>query len=197
MFLQALTVSLRLVFFRGGPQDFPFSETRELSYACVAIALLANLLAASVAVPVLVGLPTALIIVASYAFTARSALKSRGLMNRYAQTLNALLATNALLTLAMIPALMKVSPQIIAFYHQLEQNPDLLSQADPWPKLDTLSSLALDVLFLWQFAVSAFIFRQAANVTMFVGIMLVLLVGVVMMGISFLLSLLAAIVPAS
>lgn len=196
MYSHAFWISLRILAFRGGPQDFPFDGGRRLMLACVALALVVNALAAAVALPLPAAVFTALAVVGSYAFTARSALMRRGLMNRFQQTLNALLVTNALLTLAMLPALIQIAPVIIDFVHQLQQNPELANDATRWPKIGAGLELWFDLLFVWQFAVGAYIFRQATNTSVWVGILFVLMLGLVMLGLNFLASLLAALTMA-
>ncbi|MDB5986623.1 MAG: hypothetical protein JWR16_1676 [Nevskia sp.] len=192
MFNQAFWISLRILIFRAGPEDFPFDGSRRLLGACVALAFIVNVFAGAVALPLYASLFTALAVVGSYAVTARSALVRRGLMNRFQQTLNALLVTNALLTLAVLPALIQIAPVIIEFIHQVQQNPDLANHAEQWPHVGLGLELWFDLTFIWQFAIGAYIFKRATNTSALVGVLFVLMLGLVMLGLNFFASLLVA-----
>ena len=42
MLPQAFWISLRVLFFRAGPEDLPYDNGRVLSFACIAFGILAN-----------------------------------------------------------------------------------------------------------------------------------------------------------
>lgn len=181
MLPQAFWISLRILLFRSGPEDVPFDPGRRLSAACIVFGVLANAAMAAIsaqaavstkALPSLPPLPFMLLIgvatvLAMGVFT-RLALRARQLENRYQQTFNALLLTSSIITLLMIlpiHALLPFLPEAEAFSRKMQEHPELLDQnaALPIPPWVLLLSLLIPWLLVWQFAVTAFIYRRAAN----------------------------------
>lgn len=175
MFNQAFWISLRILIFRAGPQDFPFDTGKTLSRACLALAVVAYGLFWMVVTPPLAALAIALVTVAAMALVTRAALRLRKLPERFQQTFNTLLAINALLTLAMIPAFARLAPPLIELFQSLQQHPELADQPEKWPQLSGGASAVLNVLGFWQLAVTARVFAQASNGNVFSGVLLALL----------------------
>ncbi len=175
MLKQALTATLSILLFRAGPQDFPYSEDRGLTRACVAVAVLANALLFGLSAPPLVALAAGIVVVGGLAMFVRMTLRLRKLDSRYAQTLNALLATGSVLILLMRLPIAEVMPQINAFVNQVQQNPELADQPGNWPVLPTGPALLVDVLAFWLLAVTAHILRHAGNFGLASGAMIGLL----------------------
>jgi hypothetical protein len=175
MFAQALKLTLRILLFRAGPQDFPYSTGMGLTYACLALALLANTATAATAVSLPGALVTALVVVASIAAVVRGTLGARKLQNRFQQTFNSLLTTNALLTALMLPPFAQLAPAMKTFLEAMAANPDLANHPEQWPAIPSGAALLVDLIGLWQIAVCAHIFRHAAEVKLFGGVLLSLL----------------------
>jgi hypothetical protein len=174
MFPQALNATLRILIFRAGPQDFPFSSTRGLTLGCIAFAVLTNALMASVIAPVGAAVLMALLLIGGVALVTRMTLTARKSMNRFQQTFNALLTTTGLLNLAMVPAMAVLAPLMLDFLQQVQATPEIVNQPEKWPQFPVWAELVIDAAGLWQLAVTSYIYRHAANVGVFGSILLVL-----------------------
>ena len=175
MFNHAFLISLRLLIFRAGPQDFPFDTGKTLSRACIAFAIVAYALFWLVVSPPGAALAIAVVTVIAMALVTRGTLALRKVPERFQQTFNALLAINGLLTLAMIPPFAKVAPPLIELFSQLQAHPELADQPDKWPQLSGGASAVLNVLGFWQIAVTSRIYAHASNGNVFGGVLLALL----------------------
>lgn len=165
MFVQAINVTLRILIFRAGPQDFPFGSG--LTQVCVLLAAAANALVFSQVLPVPMSLAMSIAMVAAIALVTQSVLKARKLENRFQQTFNALLATTSVLTLSLLPPFAQIAPQIL----EVTKNPELLNN----PEALHISGAAVFFMNLanfWNFAVTAHIFRHAANVNLWAGFLI-------------------------
>lgn len=156
MFLQALNVALRTLVFRAGPQDFPYSP--QLTQVVVPLALLANYLVFAQVLPAFMSLAMALAAVAGMALVTRGLLRSRGLESRYNQTFNALLLCGGLLTVLLVLPFSQIAPALL----QLAQNPELMSDPEAL-QVPQGAAFLMNVLNIWNFAVTVYIFRSAAN----------------------------------
>jgi len=194
MLPQAFWISLRILLFRSGPEDFPYDNGRVLSTACIAFGVLVNAAVAMVSAQAAVemhalqALPSMLFMLAvgsaavlAMGLFTRLALQARQLDNRFQQTFNALLVTSSILSLVMVPPIRVLIPLLgvaEALRAKLEAHPELandpatLAALPPWSLLVTL---LLPWLLIWQFAVTAFIYRRAANVKTGGGILIALL----------------------
>jgi hypothetical protein len=170
MLLHICNATLRILFFRDGPQDFPYVPARNRSIILGAIAVNAAIL--SVALPVAVGLIVAAAVVGGIALVTQSVLRLRELPNRFDQTLHALLATTTLLNVLMLPALLQLAPVVMA----VAENPALLEHPDAI-KIPPAAGFIIDVTNFWKFAVSAHIFRHAADARLWVGALIALTVA--------------------
>lgn len=179
MFPHALRVTLALILFRSGPQDFPYSL--QLSRACAALAALASLLLMAPLIPLPLALAAATGGVVGLAFFTRTLLRARKLENRLVQTLGAQYLTGALFALAMWPAFQALAPEL----GRLLSDPTAMDSLragkpialDP-PAWATLMS---DLLFFWSLAVSVRINRLAADLSVATGLLLTLAGALVMM----------------
>jgi hypothetical protein len=116
MFSQAFATTLRMLLFRAGPQDFPFAAA--LTPALLVLATVANTLLFSQVLPLSMALGIALAMVGAMALVTRSILRLRNAANRFQQTFNSLLATTAVLTLALLPPFIQVAPQLLQLAKQ-------------------------------------------------------------------------------
>jgi hypothetical protein len=194
MLPQAFWTSLRILCFRSGPEDFPYDPGHRLSAASIALGLLANsalfLEMSEVAVQTygLPRMPTMALVIAvgvasvlGMGLFTRLTLQVRQLENRYQQTFNALLVTSSVLSLAMVPLVHVLAPLLavaqelnekLAEHPELARDPATLAALPPWSPLLMLFALSL---VAWQFAVTAFIYRRAANVQTGGGLLIALL----------------------
>lgn len=187
MLTQAASVTLRVLLFRAGPQDFPYAPS--LTRLLVPLALAANFALLSLAVPGLVAAIMAGTMVLGLAVLTRFVLRLRSMESRYTQTFHTLLATSTALTLLLIPAMAQIAPEL----RQLAENPQLLQQSPPAVRLPTGPVLAINVLNIWNFAVTAHIFRHATGVRLLAGGLIALAVSAtLLMFVLFSSSLLAA-----
>lgn len=174
MFAQTLEATVRILFLRAGPQDFPYANG--LTPVLVALAVLANGLVFSRVLPPPMALGIALAMVAALAMITRSILRMRDVLNRFQQTFNALLATTTVLTLALLPGFTQMAPQIL----ELAKHPELLEK----PGAVQISGIAvffMNLVNFWNFIVTAHIFRHAANVNLWVGIVIAFVAAGVML----------------
>jgi hypothetical protein len=190
MLTQAFWTSLRILAFRAGPEDMPYDAGRQLGAVCIAFALLVNVAMASLliqiselklAAPLLAEVLIAVATVAALGLFTRLLLRARQLDNRFQQTFHALLLTSSLLTLLLLlpmHQLQPLMPQLIAYFNKLEQHPELAGDPSAMPVLPgwaTPMSLLMTWLFVWQFVVTVFIYRRAANTRTPGGILIALL----------------------
>ena len=173
--MQAFTATLNILLFRGGPQDFPYSTDPQLSRACIAVAIVASGLFFGLSTPPFAALLAGAIAVGGVALFTRVLLRVRHLENRQTQTLNALLAAGSVLLLLMCLPASILMPMMQTYVAQVQQNPELANQPDAIPKFPVGPALAAEVLSIWFIAVSAHVFRHAANLGFFSGAMIALL----------------------
>jgi len=174
MFAQVLAVTLRILGFRAGPQDFPFEP--RLTTPLMLFAGLANFLVFAQVLPVASALAMAAAMIGGTALVTRSVLRARDLASRFNQTFNALLATAAVLTLLLLPLFAQVAPAL----REIAAKPELLEQPDAL-QLPQGVVFAMNLLNFWNFAVTAHIFRHAANVQLWVGVIIALIIAFVVL----------------
>ena len=174
MFAQVIAVTLRILAFRAGPQDFPYDP--RLMAPLVLVAGSANALLFGQVLP----LPTALLMAAAMvggtALVTRSVLRARAVPERFNQTFNALLATAAALTLLMLPLFAQVAPLL----RKVAEHPELLEQ-EGGMQLPQGLAFMMNLINFWNFAVTAFVFRHAANVQMWLGVVIALILAFVVL----------------
>lgn len=174
MYAQTFAVTLRILGFRAGPQDFPFDP--RLTAPLMLLAGLANFLVFVQVLPVVSSAAMAAAMIAATALVTRSVLRARDLLSRYNQTFNALLATAAALTFMLLPLFAQVAPSL----REVAANPELLEQADAL-KLPQGVVFLMNLLNFWNFGVTAHIFRHAANVQLWVGVVIALIIAFVVL----------------
>lgn len=172
MFAQVLAVTLRILGFRAGPQDFPFDP--KLIWPLAVAAAAANFLVFVQVLPGPSSAAMAAAMVGGTALVTRSVLRARGLLSRFNQTLNALLATSALLTLMLLPLFAQVAPLL----REIAAKPELLEDPDAL-QLPQGVVFLMNMLNFWNFAVTAHILRHAANVQLWVGVFIALIIAFV------------------
>ncbi len=169
MLNQVAVVTLRILLFRAGPQDFPYSGA--LTHFIVPLALLVEFAQYRLTLATGPAVIQALISVAAMAGFIFMLLRLRGLLSRMQQTVNALFITSSALTLLLLPPLSAITPQML----RIAQNPDLARSET----LPALPALLVMVFTLWHFMVAAHIFRHALNVNLAVGAAVALLTALV------------------
>ena len=103
MLNQAAAAALRIALFRAGPQELPYAPA--LTRLTVPLAMLAAFLQYRLTLPSLPALVHALGWVAALVLFTHVLLQSRGLVNRFRQTLDSLLLIDSAMTLLMLPAI--------------------------------------------------------------------------------------------
>ena len=190
MLTQAFWTSLRIIAFRAGPEDLPYDAGRVLTSACMAFAVLANTVLAAMMLgvapvalkaPLLAAVALAVATVLALGVFTRFMLRTRQLDNRFQQTFNALLLTSSVLALALalpIHLLAPLLPAVESYVEKVQQHPELANDPSAVPDLPGWAgvlSLLLPALFAWQFAVTAYIYRRAANTRTAGGIFIAVL----------------------
>lgn len=168
MFAQTASITLKILFFRAGPEDLPYSEA--LTRVLLPAAVLANYLMFAMALPAGMAAAMAVAMLAGVALVTHGLLKARQLASRFNQTFNGLLATGTVLTLLLLPPFTQVAPILV----KAAQNPQLLEHPENLG-MPQGAVMLMNLLNLWNLAVSAHIYRSAMNVNYGVGILLALL----------------------
>lgn len=160
MFAQVVRATFRTLLFRQGPQDFPFA--RDVTRTVLPLAVLANYLQLRLTVPPLPAVALAMLELAALGIAVGLLLNLRGLINRLQQTLNALYATNAVFTLALLPLVAELAPIL----KLAAENPDVLKTT----KLPSHLYYGIIVLPLWNLAVISYVLRHALNLGVGIGL---------------------------
>lgn len=168
MLANAAWRTLQILFFRAGPQDFPFDA--QLARLVPLLAVAGNVAFLSVVLPPAVAAVIAASMVLALALYTRTLLRAKNLLNRFQQTLNALLSADLALKLIMLPVFWLLAPKLA----QLAQHPELLDQPEKLA-LPGGPVLALNLVSYWSFAVSANIYRRALDVGVLFAVLLTLL----------------------
>lgn len=170
MFATLAALVPRLLLFRAGPQDLPYST--QLTPALIAFVVFANLTVTGQLLPLPLVVLMALLGVLAIGLVTRAFLRARNFANRQNQTFNALLLSGGVLLLLMAPLFTYAVPMLkaITANPELIQNPDALMKLRP----PVFVNLLLDLLFFWNFAVTAHIYRQAGEMRFAGGVLLTL-----------------------
>lgn len=166
---QALATVFRILLFRAGPQDFPHSAAA--TRVVVPLTALVWFLQYRLTLPLVQAMVQALASLAVLGGFSFVLLQKRGLLNRLRQTLDSLFLSDALLTLLLLPPLSLIAPQMI----RIADNPEL-ARSEPLP---ALPALAVMVVSLWNFMVTAHIYRNALDTHLGVGALVSLLATLV------------------
>jgi len=171
MLQSVLTATFNLLFFRAGPQDFPYDP--RLTGWLLPIAALSNYFVLQLALPAILAAAVGLAMVIALSFTTRLYLRTRKLEARYMQTLHALLAVSSVLTLALAVPFSEIAPQLEKF---AAMNP---GATEPMPELQfpAWAGFAMNLLNVWNFAVNVHIYRQSGNASLAGGVLVTMLIA--------------------
>ncbi len=175
MLTQVANATLRILLFRAGPQDFPYAPS--LTRVLVPVAVLINFVLASVTLSPALALLSSAVAVFALAASTRALLRVRQMENRYEQTFHALLATSSVLALAFTVPMMQLMPELM----QYAQNPELMQNPETAMKLPTGALMMFDLLLIWNFAVTAHIYRHAAGMRLPLAVMVALVISLAML----------------
>lgn len=175
MVSNVLSTTLQIVLFRAGPQDFPHLPqwTRTI---CVAGATPVFLVYSMALAPTM-ALVMAAATVLGMAMVTRGLLRARGLGDRFTQTFHTLLCSNALLTALMVLPFAQVAPVLA----QIAADPNALQGPEP-PSLPGGPILIMNILNIWNFIVTAHVFRHATGTSFGLGLLFALLAAAVVLG---------------
>lgn len=169
MLNQAASAALRILLFRAGPQDFPYAAS--VTRVVVPLTALVWFLQYRLTLPPLPAAIHAAGALAALAGFSYSLLQVRGLTNRMRQTFDSLLLTDCALTLLLLPPLSALAPHMM----RIAENPDL-ARTEMLPPLPSLAVIAVS---LWNFMVTAHIYRHSLNTGLGVGSLVALLAAIV------------------
>lgn len=151
MLLNMLTIAWRICIFRAGPQDLPASSQAVMH--AVALAVVVQAIQFQLTLPLLPAIAQSVVaVVVVWAFTG-GVLNMRGNPERTPQTVAALLVTNAIFSLLLVPFLIAMMPAIEA----LAEDPDAQVEVPGIAMFGTV------LLSAWSIAVSVWIFRNAMD----------------------------------
>jgi hypothetical protein len=169
MHAQALRVAIALALFKSNPAEMPFSPALTRLAVGIAVASTALLLAGLVPLPLAIA--TGAGGAGGVAFFTRQLLRGRKLDNRFGQTLTAQLLVGSLFALAMWPAMLALAPVMQEMLTSMRAAAEsggsvslLQIPAPDGPQVPMWAALWSDLLFIWSLAVSARIYRLAAEV---------------------------------
>ncbi|HUS25052.1 MAG TPA: hypothetical protein VM369_08890 [Candidatus Binatia bacterium] len=165
MFATAAAAALRILAFRAGPQDFPYSP--RVTHATAGLMLIVSFLQYQLTLPAVQAAVQAAAATAAFAGLTWLLLSSRRLQNRATQTIGSLFATSALVALLLLPAFADLAPVML----RLAQDPQL-AREETLPAGPLLGVL---VLSAWNFAVTANIYRHALDTSRLAGVAIALL----------------------
>lgn len=163
-----------MLFFRAGPQDFPHDGRLALLVPLLAIA--GNILFLSAVLPPAVSAVIGVTMVLLLGLFTRAVLRARKFLPRFQQTFNSLLVTDLALKLAMLPAFHQLAPRLA----EIAQHPELLNDPDKLA-LPGGAVLIANLVSYWSLAVSTNIYRQAAEVNVFLGLLLTILALIILL----------------
>jgi hypothetical protein len=169
MLKQAAVVAMRIALFRAGPQDLPYSPA--LTRLAVPLAVLAAFLQYRLTQPALPALVHGLAWVGALALFTHLLLQARRMANRFRQTLDSLLLIDSGMTVLMLPALAAIAPHMV----RVAADPEA-ARTEALPALPALVVLGVS---LWNFLVSAHVYRNALDTSPAVGALLALLATLV------------------
>lgn len=158
-----LNATVRILLFRAGPQDFPYSTTPGLTWGCVAFGVLSNAIVANLVTTWPAAVALGSVVVGALWMYTRMILYMRGFHNRLQQTFNSLVVTSSVLTLALRLPAAGVLPTVQRALEMLSKNPHLMQQPDTLPQVNGGLVMLMYALLIWQFAVTANIFRHATD----------------------------------
>lgn len=169
MLSSVLSATFNLLFFRSGPQDFPYDIG--LTRVLVPTAALANYAVLALALNPIVAAAISLAVVMGTALGVHLVLKARQMEARFTQTYHSMLAVSTVLTLGLLPSFAQIAPEL----QKIASNPEI---ADPASiDIPGWAALSMNALNIWNFVVNAHILRHASGVGIGAGLLLALLVA--------------------
>jgi hypothetical protein len=153
MSVNVLGKTFELALLRAGPQDFPFMPNRHVMFGVVAGTPV--FMVYSLALSPVIALSMALGTVLGIFLATRLILRWRKLDGRFAQTAHALMCTNALLTVLMILPFSQIAPLL----SELAANPEAPVPTD----IPGLPVMIMNVLNIWNFLITANVYRHATD----------------------------------
>jgi hypothetical protein len=187
MLTKAMLITLRILVFRAGPEDFPYDQSPRLSLACMGFALVATAAFLSLRGSLPLAVLGAVLNIGMLALAMRATLAARKLQNRFQQAFNALLTTTSVLTLLTLPFFAQLLPVAQELAAKLAKNPDLAQQPDqlaPMVSGVAGSFMAFLLLGLWQLAVIGYVFYKAAGSLALFVLLGLLMLSLMLAGIS-------------
>lgn len=184
MLSEAFQATLKILLFRAGPADFPFSEQPGLGRGCLLAGIVATAAVLGQMLPLAMALASGAVAAAGLSMFVRTVLRLRGLESRYAQTRNALLATGSVLLVLMSLPMAAIMPGMTAFLESLRAAQDAVPAGGAAPGIDpdqlaadlpAGASLLLDLLTIWFLAVNSHVLRLATGLGYFGAGLLALL----------------------
>jgi hypothetical protein len=174
MFNAVIAATLRLLTFRAGPQDFPFSATPGLTRSCVIFAIVAMALPEMTISSAPGALIFGLTMVLAIFWFLRVLLRLRKLENRFQQTFNSLLCVISALSLLTLPARNAAAPTIRAMQQKLVDDPTIGESGDRFMALlndmqgavPQAASFMISVIGLWQLIAVTRLLRHASDTTL-------------------------------
>lgn len=175
MLANLFSATLQVLLFRAGPQDFPYLPqwTRTVCVLGGTPVFMVYAMALAPAMALVMAAATVL----GAALVTRGILRARKLEARFTQTLHTLLCAGGLITLLMVPAFAQVAPKLA----EIAANPEAYGPDNP-PELPQGPVLIMNLLNVWNFLVTAHVFRHAANCGFGLGLLFALLAAAVILG---------------
>lgn len=172
MLANAAWRTLQILFFRAGPQDFPYSP--QLTRATALICMLMTTVLLQLFVPLAIALTVSVSSIAVLASLSQTLLNLRKLPNRFDQTFGALTSAGIAFCILMLPIMIQTAPSFL----KIINDPALLERvragdSDQF-QLPVAIALGWDIVFFWSVAVFANIFRQAADFSVAAGVLTVM-----------------------
>ena len=153
MSVNVLGKTFELALLRAGPQDFPFMPNRHALFGVVGGTPV--FMVYSLALSPVIALSMALGTVLGIFLATRLILRWRKLDGRFAQTAHGLMCTNALLTVLMILPFSQIAPLL----SELAANPEAPVPTD----IPGLPVMIMNVLNIWNFLITANVYRHATD----------------------------------
>ena len=170
----AFLTTLRILIFRAGPEDVPYSP--QLVRVLLPLSSLVTWLLFVLVLPPVAAALLAVGNVLGVVIATELILRSRNLAGRVVQTLSALLATGIAFNALLLWPASVLAPHLV----KLAKHPDLLNQGYA-ANLPQTAVFGVDALNLWAFVVTAFIYRRATGVRALGGVGFALLASAVVL----------------
>ncbi len=175
MFQSVLNATLNLMFFRGGPQDFPYHPP--LTGVLVPLTVLVNFWVLAQALPAFMAGGASLAIVIGTAYAARMLLKFRGKNERFIQTYHSLLVVSALSTLLIWYPFAEIGPEM----RRIALDPEAVERGETLV-IPFWAAASMNLVNIWAFVVNANIFRQSGEMGYAASLLVAMLMTMTILG---------------